>query len=140
MKHSKQFKEAAQASSLEQPVRPLIHLSWNSKALLFKAMLLGVFVGLGVSLQAQISGTVFSDYNASGTRTTSSPDEPLAAGIVVTAYNSAGTILASYTTTSASAPNLLRLSRWLFAPLAKTINGKSRVSGWLFNACTIRAR
>lgn len=65
---------------------------------------LGLFLTPSV-LEAQISGTVFSDFNASGTRTTSTPNEPLVSGVIVSAYNSAGTILASYTTTSASAPN-----------------------------------
>lgn len=57
------------------------------------------------SVFGQISGTVFTDYNASGTRTTSNPNEPLVSGVIVTAYNSAGTVLASYTTTSVSTPN-----------------------------------
>jgi hypothetical protein len=56
-------------------------------------------------LKAQIRGTVFSDHNASGSRTTSNPNEQLIAGITATAYNSARTTLASYTTTSASAHN-----------------------------------
>lgn len=55
---------------------------------------------------AQTTGTVFRDYNGNGTRQTVSPNlEPLVAGIIVNAYNSIDVLVASYKTTSASAPN-----------------------------------
>lgn len=59
-----------------------------------------------VNSNAQTTGTVFRDYNGNGTRENASPNlEPLVAGIIVNAYNSADVLVASYTTTSAAAPN-----------------------------------
>jgi hypothetical protein len=50
-------------------------------------VLLGI-VGLLAyqAVQAQVSGNVFRDFNASGTRTTSNPDEPGVLGVTVRAY------------------------------------------------------
>jgi hypothetical protein len=50
---------------------------------------------------AQISGTVFRDYNGNGLRGTTAPNvEPAVAGVIVNAYNAANTLVASYTTTA----------------------------------------
>ncbi len=49
-----------------------------------------------LSLKAQISGTVFRDYNANGTRETGATfNEPSVQGITVMAYSAAGTVIAS---------------------------------------------
>lgn len=64
-----------------------------------------------ISADAQISGSVFRDFNGNGTRQTTSGTfvEPLVSGVVVTAYNSSDVIVASYTTTytlpNAAGPN-----------------------------------
>lgn len=56
---------------------------------------------LPLLLQAQISGTVFRDYNGNGTRETAAPTiEPGAPNIVVNAYNASNNLIA--TTTSAA--------------------------------------
>ncbi|MFZ1307131.1 MAG: SdrD B-like domain-containing protein, partial [Ferruginibacter sp.] len=70
-------------------------------------LLMAIFcIAINVTTQAQTTGTVFRDYNGNGTRQTTAPDlEPLVAGIIVNAYNSADVLVASYTTTSAAAPN-----------------------------------
>ncbi len=51
---------------------------------------------------AQISGTVFRDFNGNGTKQSA---EPLVIGVIVTAYNSSGTVCGTATTTGTSAPN-----------------------------------
>ncbi|MFM2327023.1 MAG: hypothetical protein RIR31_1225, partial [Bacteroidota bacterium] len=49
---------------------------------------------------AQVSGLVFRDYNSNGTRqNTASYAEPLAQGVIVNAYNSSNTLVASFTST-----------------------------------------
>lgn len=60
-----------------------------------------------INANAQISGTVFRDFNGNGTRENSTGTfvEPLSPGVIVTAYNSSDVILASFTTTGASDPN-----------------------------------
>jgi SdrD B-like domain/Secretion system C-terminal sorting domain len=68
-------------------------------------LLVLICVALSTVSQAQITGTVFRDYNANGTRETSTPNEPLASGVIVNAYNAADVLVASFTTTAASAPN-----------------------------------
>ena len=45
---------------------------------------------LGSSAHAAITGTVFRDFNGNGTQQTSNPTEPGVAGVVVTAFDSAG--------------------------------------------------
>jgi hypothetical protein len=60
------------------------------------------FMILAISLQAQITGTVFRDFNANGVKET---NESLLSGVVVNAYNAANTLCGTTTTTSASAPN-----------------------------------
>jgi hypothetical protein len=47
---------------------------------------------------AQISGTVYRDINANGTRETTNPNEPGEYGVSVKAYNSANVLLATVTT------------------------------------------
>lgn len=54
---------------------------------------------------SQVSGTVFLDYNADGIRSSFEPNEPLVSGIIVTAFNASGTIVASFVTTGNIAPN-----------------------------------
>ncbi len=51
---------------------------------------------------AQVTGTVFRDFNANGTKDT---NEPLVSGILVKAYNTSGALCASATTAGATAPN-----------------------------------
>jgi hypothetical protein len=48
------------------------------------------FLLLGSSANAAITGTVFRDFNGNGTQQTSNPTEPGVAGVVVTAFDSAG--------------------------------------------------
>ena len=56
---------------------------------------------ISASVNAQISGNVFRDYNGNGIKGTTTPNiEPGVAGIIVNAYNDAGTLLASYTSQS----------------------------------------
>lgn len=47
---------------------------------------------------AQVSGSVYRDYNSNGTRQTLNPNEPGVAGVVVNAYNAADVLIASYLT------------------------------------------
>jgi trimeric autotransporter adhesin len=54
-------------------------------------------------LQAQISGTVFRDFNADGTKQVTNPIEPGLSGITVTAYNAVGTSLGTATTSTTGA-------------------------------------
>jgi SdrD B-like domain/Secretion system C-terminal sorting domain len=68
-------------------------------------LLVLICLALSTVSQAQISGTVFRDYNANGTRETTAPNEPLASGVIVNAYNAADVLVASFATTAASAPN-----------------------------------
>ena len=49
-------------------------------------------------LTAQITGTVFRDFNADGTKQATNPIEPGLSGLVVTAFNAAGTSLGTATT------------------------------------------
>lgn len=53
-------------------------------------------------LQGQVSGTVFRDFNGNGTK---EMNEPLVPGITVNAYNAAGTICGTTTSSGFSAPN-----------------------------------
>ncbi len=54
---------------------------------------------------AQITGTVFRDYNNNGARETTNPAEPLATGVIVNVYNAAEILIASTTSTGTTAPN-----------------------------------
>lgn len=56
----------------------------------------------GGSLSAQVTGTVFRDYDGDGLKGSA---EPLVAGVTVNVYNTAGTLCGTTATTSASAPN-----------------------------------
>jgi hypothetical protein len=60
---------------------------------------------INLSSSAQITGTVFRDYNNNGTRETTNPNEPLASGIIVNAYNTADALIATITTSGTTAPN-----------------------------------
>jgi SdrD B-like domain/Ig-like domain CHU_C associated/PKD-like domain len=67
-----------------------------------------ILVSLGLMLtpsvlEAQISGTVFRDFNADGTKQVTNPIEPGLSGILVTAYNAAGTSLGTATTSTTGA-------------------------------------
>ncbi len=55
--------------------------------------------------QAQISGTVFRDYNNNGSRETSSPNEPLANGITINVYNTSDVLIATATSAGTASPN-----------------------------------
>ncbi len=57
---------------------------------------------LTISTKAQISGTVFRDFNGNGIRTATAPIEPLLAGITVKAYNAANVQLGTTKITSAA--------------------------------------
>ncbi len=52
---------------------------------------------------AQISGTVFRDFNANGVRSATNPIEPFLSGITVKAYNAAGAEVGSTTTNASGA-------------------------------------
>ena len=72
----------------------LLPLKYRMKSLITLAL-----VTASVSVNAQISGRVFRDYNANGTQNTVPPNvEPGAAGALVNAYNAANTLVASFTT------------------------------------------
>ena len=80
---------------------------------LFRLLLLILLVAPSV-LTAQ-SGTVFRDYNGNGTKDAA---EPLITGVLVKAYNTAGTLCASTTSSGTTAPNYT---------LPATCSGKIRV-------------
>lgn len=84
----------------------------------WSASLLALFtlVCFASPIEAQVSGTVFRDYNHSGTRTLSSPAEPGERGITVTAYKPDGsTVVATtdasgnYSFTAAQIPSGLKV-------------------------------
>jgi hypothetical protein len=92
-----------------------------------------VYTTLVNRMEAQISGSVFRDYNGNGTMETSAPNEPLAAGIIVTAYGANDAIVASYTTTNASAPN------YTIPVSGTTFNGTlGSNTGFVANATVVR--
>jgi hypothetical protein len=55
--------------------------------------------------QAQITGAVYRDYNNNGARETAAPNEPLATGIIVNAYDANDALLATTTSGGTTAPN-----------------------------------
>ena len=62
---------------------------------------LGVFflLLLSINTNAQVSGSVFRDFNLDGTQGTGSPNiEPGVGGVIVNAYNASNTVVASFTT------------------------------------------
>ncbi|MBK7307958.1 MAG: hypothetical protein IPI88_13590 [Chitinophagaceae bacterium] len=59
---------------------------------------------LTCTTHAQISGTVFRDYNGNGTRQSGAGyTEPGAGGVIIRAYNSSDLLIATQTTSSATA-------------------------------------
>ncbi len=62
-------------------------------------------LAFNLSSKAQVTGTVFRDYNNNGTRETTNPNEPLATGIIVNAYNASDALIATVTTSGTTAPN-----------------------------------
>lgn len=81
---------------------------FRDRAVPIRIMVLVVLlIALCSKSQAQISGIVFRDFNGNGVRenTTDLFVEPLAAGVIVTAYNASDAILASYTTTASGGFN-----------------------------------
>jgi hypothetical protein len=68
------------------------------KNLIINALLI-LFIG---NLNAQISGTVFRDFNGNGTKDT---NEPLVSGILVKAYDASGSSCASATSSGTTSPN-----------------------------------
>ncbi|MCS7036539.1 MAG: hypothetical protein NZM41_07745, partial [Saprospiraceae bacterium] len=53
-------------------------------------------------LQAQVTGTVFRDFNGNGIQ---DANEPLASGVTVNVYNTANVLCATTVTTGATSPN-----------------------------------
>jgi SdrD B-like domain/Secretion system C-terminal sorting domain len=70
-----------------------------------KISLLILVVLLNKIADAQISGSVFRDFNANGIRTTTAPIEPLVAGITVSVYTNANVLVATTTTAGTTVPN-----------------------------------
>jgi hypothetical protein len=62
-------------------------------------------IAINFTTQAQITGTIFRDYNNNGTRETVNPNEPLATGIIVNAYNASDALVATTTSAGTAAPN-----------------------------------
>ncbi|MEY3239085.1 MAG: hypothetical protein RIR11_523 [Bacteroidota bacterium] len=65
-----------------------------------------IFVGMMLfqgTVQAQVSGTVFRDFNANGIRTATNPIEPFLAGITVKAYDASGAEVGSTTSSGTGA-------------------------------------
>jgi hypothetical protein len=67
-----------------------------------KILTIAFAVFIGQTMQAQISGSVFRDFDLNKTRTTVSPSsiEPLIGRVIVNVYNSSNALVASYTTTT----------------------------------------
>ena len=64
------------------------------RSIVLRSFLFLAIFSFGLSATAQISGTVFRDFNGNGTKdNTASFNEPGVAGITVTAYNAAGAVL-----------------------------------------------
>ncbi|MFY7937486.1 MAG: SdrD B-like domain-containing protein, partial [Flavobacterium sp.] len=70
---------------------------WQKLLCFFMLFMLSV-----TAINAQVTGTVFRDFNGNGTRET---EEPLVSGITVNAYNTAGTLCGTTTTSGTTAPN-----------------------------------
>ena len=64
--------------------------------------LLSVLLLLPILASAQVTGTVFRDFNGNGVKDT---NEPLVSDVTVNAYSSAGTLCGTATTAGATAPN-----------------------------------
>ncbi len=79
----------------------------------YKLALTAFMFFLSTALYAQISGTVFRDYNNNGTREAAAAyTEPMMPGIIVNAYSAADFLIASYTTNNGTgypyaAPNYI---------------------------------
>ena len=68
---------------------------------IFKNILTSLCLLASVPITAQISGTVFRDYNGNGIKGSTSPNlEPGVGGIIVNAYNFAESLIATATTTA----------------------------------------
>ncbi|MEM9990137.1 MAG: SdrD B-like domain-containing protein [Bacteroidota bacterium] len=63
--------------------------------------LIGLLATLTLHLSAQVSGNVYNDYNANGSKQNSSPNEDGRAGITVTAYDITGAVVGSSVMTDA---------------------------------------
>ncbi|MFY8127216.1 MAG: SdrD B-like domain-containing protein, partial [Chitinophagaceae bacterium] len=61
-----------------------------------------LFMLTATVLQAQITGAVFRDFNGNGVKDT---NEPLVSGVTVRAYNTAGTLCGTTTTSGTTSPN-----------------------------------
>ncbi len=61
-----------------------------------------LLLGVQGTISAQITGTVFRDYNANGIKEST---EPFLTGVVVNAYNSSNTLCGTTTTSGITAPN-----------------------------------
>lgn len=73
--------------------------SFGIPAKVICSLLLLLSIGAYQNLDAQISGQVFRDYNANGSRQTgASYNEPLVKNMTVNAYNNAGVLMATTTT------------------------------------------
>lgn len=107
-----------------------------------------LFIGillLQETVQAQVSGTVFRDYNASGSRTTANPSEPGERGITITAYKPDGsTVVATtdasgnYSFTSVQIPSGTKVRLEFKRVLTIVHSGQAMVL--VFNLCQHRLR
>ncbi|WP_461137333.1 SdrD B-like domain-containing protein, partial [Spirosoma terrae] len=82
------------------PLRQFRRLNWG--------ILLFMLLGVSLAAQAQVSGTVFRDFNANGVRDGAS--EVGVGGVSVTAFNTAGVQVATTTSTTAGAYSLTGLT------------------------------
>ena len=73
----------------------------------FSTLLMAIFCfAINLTLKAQISGTVFRDFNANGTKDNSASfNEPFESGITVNVYNTANALVATAITAGITAPN-----------------------------------
>lgn len=73
-----------------QAPTPTVSRSFTKVSSSYRSFTLLALLLLGSSAHAAITGTVFRDFNGNGTQQTSNPTEPGVAGVVVTAFDSAG--------------------------------------------------
>ncbi|HEU4325996.1 MAG TPA: SdrD B-like domain-containing protein, partial [Roseiflexaceae bacterium] len=91
---------AAPLSLLRRANRRLGRAGLATAALVLAVVLSSLFQGLTPTFAAPgtVTGLVFNDFNGNGTRDTTPNNEPGVAGITVTAYDAAGTAVATATT------------------------------------------
>jgi hypothetical protein len=68
------------------------------KQIIYSLICLFMLLGVSITAQAQVSGTVFRDFNANGVKDNGATfNEPFVAGVTVTAYNAVGVATATTT-------------------------------------------